>query len=99
MSRIISIVFAGLLLCSVGCAQAQSSSQQVVDTAPSAGAMTIDLLLVRPLGLVATVLGTGLFVLQLPLSVVQGEPPSDPARKLIVEPARFTFRRPLGDFE
>ena len=49
--------------------------------------------------LLVTVLGTGLFVLQLPLSLIQGTPPSDPARKLIMEPAKFTFERPLGAME
>ena len=67
-----------------------------IDDTPSAGAMAFDLALVRPLGLAATVLGAGLFVVQLPLSLIQGKPPSDPARKLIVEPAKFTFQRPLG---
>lgn len=61
--------------------------------------MLVDLVLVRPVSLVATVLGTGLFVLQLPLSLIQGTPPSDPARKLIVEPAKYTFQRPLGSME
>lgn len=63
---------------------------------PSAGAMAFDLVLVRPVGLVATVLGAGLFVLQLPLSMIQGVPPSEPAEKLVIEPAEFTFKRPLG---
>ena len=66
---------------------------------PSAGAMAFDLLIVRPVGLVATVLGAGLFVLQLPLSMIQGVPPSEPAEKLVVEPAEFTFKRPLGVME
>lgn len=61
--------------------------------------MAFDLVLVRPLGLVATVLGTGLFILQLPLSLIQGEPPVDPAKRLIVEPAQFTFQRPLGQMD
>jgi uncharacterized membrane protein YciS (DUF1049 family) len=93
----IAFIAAALLALTVGNAQAQVTNE--VDTAPSAVAMTADLLIVRPLGLVATVLGTGLFVLQLPLSLVQGEPPVEPARKLIVEPASFTFSRPLGDLE
>lgn len=70
-----------------------------IEGAPSAGAMAFDLVIVRPVGLVATVLGAGLFVLQLPLSMIQGEPPSDPAKKLVVEPARYTFQRPLGVME
>ena len=97
MSRIHSVAAAAVLALCVGSAQAQVTED--VDTAPSAVAMAADLLIVRPVSLVATVLGAGLFVVQLPLSIVQGEPPSEPARKLIVEPAKFTFSRPLGDME
>lgn len=88
---------AALVLCSsLAVADEYSDS---LDGSPSAGAMAFDLLIVRPVGLVATILGTGLFVLQLPLSLIQGEPPSDPAKKLVVEPARYTFDRPLGEME
>ena len=65
----------------------------------AAGSMAVDLVVVRPLGAVATVLGVGLFVLNLPLSVIQGEPPSAPAQRWIVEPAAYTFSRPLGQME
>ncbi|MCX7060267.1 MAG: hypothetical protein QE272_03085 [Nevskia sp.] len=64
--------------------------------APSAGAMTVDLLVARPLGLVATVLGTVVFVASLPFQALAGNV-ADPARKLVVEPAAFTFVRPLGE--
>lgn len=70
-----------------------------IDGKPSAGAMAFDLLVVRPVSLVATVLGTGLFFLSVPLSIIQGEPPGDPAKKLVVEPARYTFDRPLGEMQ
>ncbi len=73
--------------------------RDTLDGRPSAGAMAFDLLIVRPVSLVATVLGTGLFVLSLPLSIIQGETPSAPAQKLVVEPAKFTFDRPLGEME
>ena len=69
------------------------------DNAPSAGAMAFDLVVIRPLSLVATMLGSGLFLLQLPLDLIQGTPPIDPAQKLVVEPARYTFDRPLGVME
>ena len=97
MSRIRSFAAVAVLALCVGSAQAQVTED--VDTAPSGIAMAADLLIVRPVSLVATVLGAGLFVLQLPLSVIQGEPPNDAARKLVVEPAQFTFSRPLGDME
>lgn len=70
--------------------------RDTLDDTPSGGAMAFDLLIVRPISLVATVLGAGLFVVSLPLSVIQGEPPSDPAKQLVVAPARYTFDRPLG---
>lgn len=76
-----------------------ADGQGMIDDTPSAGAMAFDLLIVRPVGLVATVLGTGLFVLQLPLSLIQGEPPGAPAQKLIAESAAYTFNRPLGSME
>jgi len=73
--------------------------RDTLDGKPSAGAMAFDLIVVRPVSLAATVIGAGLFVLSLPLSIIQGERPSDPAQKLVVEPAKFTFDRPLGVME
>lgn len=95
MSRILHFTAAALLAFSVGTAQASAES---VDTAPSAVAMAADLLVARPIGLVATVLGTGLFIVQLPLAIFTREV-ADPGRKLVVEPARYTFTRPLGEMD
>lgn len=86
-----------MLTCSV---QADQNGQANLDQAhydvPSAGAMVFDLILVRPVSLVATVLGTGLFILNLPLSVFEKNAPAQPFHQLVVEPARYTFTRPLG---
>lgn len=91
----------GLSLASLGAhADEPAPGEDVMpDDAPSAGAMAFDLVVIRPLSLVATMLGSGLFLLQLPLDLVQGTPPIDPAQKLVVEPARYTFDRPLGVME
>lgn len=64
---------------------------------PSAAAMGFDVVMARPLGLAGTVLGTGLFVVSLPFSAV-GMNVEDAAVRLVAEPAKFTFVRPLGDF-
>ena len=64
--------------------------------APSGMAMAADLVIARPLGLAATVLGTVVFVASLPFQALAGNV-SDPARRLVVEPASFTFTRPLGE--
>jgi hypothetical protein len=69
------------------------------DAQPSGGAMVFDLLLVRPVSLVATVLGTALFIVQLPLAVIQGDEGSHAGEKLVLAPARYTFTRPLGQME
>ena len=64
--------------------------------APSAEVMAFDLVVIRPLGVVATVAGVGLFVLSLPIDLITWNV-KDPAKRLVVEPAKFTFSRDLGD--
>jgi len=61
-------------------------------TAPS---MVGDFLVLRPLGFLATVLGTAFAVVSLPFQ--RGSDQQELARqKLIIEPGEFTFKRPLG---
>ena len=59
--------------------------------------MVADALIVRPLGIVATILGAGLFVISLPFSAL-GQNVKEAGQKLVVAPAKFTFTRPLGEF-
>ena len=60
--------------------------------------MAIDLLAVRPLGIVATVAGAAVFLVSWPFSALGGN--SDEAwDTLVADPAVYTFKRPLGDFE
>jgi len=59
--------------------------------------MVADALIVRPLGIIATILGAGLFVISLPFSAL-GKNVKEAGQKLVVEPAKFTFTRPLGEF-
>jgi hypothetical protein len=61
------------------------------------GKMAVDVVLVRPLSFVASVLGAGLFVVALPFSALGGN--VGPAwRKMVAAPGRYTFSRPLGEF-
>ena len=64
----------------------------------SAEAMIADGLLLRPAGIAATVLGTAVFVVTLPFSIPT-KSVDKAAQKLIVDPARYTFVRPLGQIE
>lgn len=65
---------------------------------PSAASMAFDAVLVRPLSAVATVLGTGLFVVSLPFSLL-GHNTHSASKRLVAEPFKYTFVRPLGDFD
>ena len=58
--------------------------------------MMADAILVRPLGIVATVFGTAVFIVALPFSLLGGNTEAT-YQSLVVEPAKFTFQRPLGD--
>ena len=69
----------------------------VIDEA-SASAMIFDLVFLRPAGLVAIVGGSLAFVLSLPFSALGGNV-GEAADKLVVDPAKFTFVRPLGHME
>ena len=64
---------------------------------PSGGAMMFDLAVVRPVGIVATAIGCLFFVVSSPFSALGGN--IDIAgEKLVKDPAKYTFKRPLGDF-
>lgn len=62
---------------------------------PSAGAMAADVLIARPLGLAATVVGSALWVVSLPFSALGGNV-NDSAEQLVIGPAAETFARCLG---
>jgi hypothetical protein len=60
--------------------------------------MLVDAVVMRPLGLVATVLGTAVTVVTLPFTLAAGNA-GEAAQYMIVKPAEYTFNRPLGDFD
>jgi hypothetical protein len=65
---------------------------------PDPAEVAADVLVVRPLGVAATAVGAVIFVLALPFAAIAGDVDKT-ARTLVGKPARFTFTRPLGDFE
>jgi hypothetical protein len=84
---------AGVLL--AGSAFAMDREGEVLSDTPSGAAMAFDLVIVRPVSFVATLVGATIFVVSLPFAAIQGEI-RPAAQALVVEPARFTFMRPLG---
>ena len=69
--------------------------QSITGEDRNAVSMMFDLVVLRPLGLAATVIGTAFFVVSLPFSALGGNT-GEAAKKLVVEPAKYTFTRPLG---
>ncbi|MEE4265967.1 MAG: hypothetical protein V2I56_24985 [Desulfobacteraceae bacterium] len=64
---------------------------------PSGGEMIYDMCLVRPIGIVATAVGSIFYVISLPFSAL-GDNTDEAAQALVKDPAAYTFSRPLGDF-
>jgi uncharacterized protein (DUF2141 family) len=60
--------------------------------------VTVDALVIRPGCLVATVLGSAVFVVALPVAAIS-KSVKKTADTLVVKPANATFTRPLGDMD
>ncbi len=98
--KLTSYVLAGMLTtATVSLPMTASASDYVFDNvndAPTGGEMLADAFLVRPFMLVGTVLTTASFVVTLPFSVIGGNV-GEAANRLVAEPVKYTFARPLGD--
>ena len=88
-TQILASITAGAML--LGSAPAFAAP----DDEPSAGEMAADVIVARPIGLVATILGSAAFVVSLPFSALGGNV-SQAADTLVVGPAKSTFVRCLG---
>ena len=62
------------------------------------GAMAADLIFVRPIALVGTVVGAAIFVVTLPFTLPT-QSAEEAGRALVASPFEYTFNRPLGDFD
>ena len=62
-----------------------------------AAAMVADVIIARPAGFVGTILGSVIFVLAVPFAALGGNV-KPVAETLVVDPFKFTFTRPVGDF-
>jgi len=89
---IFCVIASLLFIPSAASAQGMSDKEN-----PDSGKMAFDILLMRPFGMIATVLGSAAFVVSLPFSFMGGN--IEPAyEKMVEDPAAYTFNRPLGDF-
>ena len=91
-------VFAAALLALSLAQPAFASSRMEMGDEPSAVPMIFDALLMRPMGLLMTAVGTVIYIVPVaPIMLVTR--PTDIAKPigyLIGDPARFTFKDPIG---
>jgi len=71
-------------------------ANEMVNEEPTGGTMLADAFMVRPFMLVGTILGTATFIVTLPFSLLGGNV-GEAGKALVVEPAAYTFVRPLGE--
>lgn len=86
---------AALILLPLGSAALGESDSASDDL--KAEKMAIDVAIIRPLGIVASVAGCAIYLVSLPFSIPGGN--ADKVwETTVIEPVKFTFDRPVGEF-
>lgn len=91
MKKIIAVLLVFMVFSS-GAAFALDEAERKEASGPE---IILDVLVLRPGGIVATAAGTGFFIVALPFTLPTGSVKLA-ARKLIIDPFVFTFMRPVG---
>jgi hypothetical protein len=94
--RFLIVMLAVTLIMSLAGPSLASSQKPSIED--PAGAMAVDLLFIRPVGIAATIVGGALFIVSLPCSALGGNV-GEAGQRLVVDPALFTFDRPLGQLD
>lgn len=94
LKRTIAFLLAAIML-SLSALPAQAAT---MEEEPSSTAIVFDVLITRPLGLVATAVGAAVFIVGLPFTIPTRSV-GVAAEKLVVDPLAFTFRRPVGHID
>jgi hypothetical protein len=75
-----------------------ATNSTFAQTRPDPAAVVADVVIVRPVCFVATVVGSVFFVVSLPISAI-AKSVKTTADVLVVSPAKATFTRPMGDLD
>jgi len=86
-----------VLTCMLVVGMGAPASAQETDSNSDISAVSIvgDFFILRPLGIATQILGASLFVITYPVSAAMGNADAV-GKKLIDDPAKFTWGRPLG---
>jgi hypothetical protein len=90
---IVCVLIAALLLAPTAALATDDVSLDEV----TAGSIAADILIGRPLGILAIGVGSTLFAVALPFAAM-GRNIGSITRVLVIEPVKYTFSRPVGDF-
>jgi hypothetical protein len=90
-------LIAGLVAATLSLSPMTTSAQDETITGDKGSDMLVDLVLVRPFSLAATLIGMAAFVVALPFTIPSNSV-KDAGENMIVPPASATFKRPLGEF-
>ncbi|MBI5901945.1 MAG: hypothetical protein HZB84_00450 [Deltaproteobacteria bacterium] len=94
MKKIFAVILTvSVLLCSV-----PATSLAYEEKEPSGTEIALDIILIRPLGVASVAAGAAFFVVGLPFTLPTMSV-GLAARKLVVEPFKYTFVRPIGDMD
>lgn len=94
--KIVSLALATVLGVSSLGLPITAAAQEEHETYDKTTRMVGDTFLVRPVALVGTILGAATFVVSLPFSAAGGNV-GEAWDYLVIEPASYTFGRPLGE--
>lgn len=87
-----------LLVAAVAVAPSVGTARDDTVTGDKGSDMLVDLVIVRPVGVAATIVGAVAFVVALPFTIPSGSVATS-AREMVARPAEYTFNRPLGSFD
>ena len=93
--RSLVFVMVAFLVCTTTGFSALAQEKDLEKDATMEG-IIVDFVVLRPMGIVSTAIGTGFFFASLPFSVSTGSL-GVAFKKLVADPAIYTFARPLGD--
>lgn len=92
MKKFLILVFSIMLLVSTA-DYAKAANMKAVEA--SSPEILLDVVFLRPFGLVSTVVGTAVFLVTLPISIPT-KSADNVASKMVYAPFNYTFRRPIG---
>jgi hypothetical protein len=94
MRKVVCVLVSLMLLVSISATPLWAAEQ----IEPSPDEVAADLLFVRPVALCSIVVGSAIFVVGLLFTIPTGNLALS-GRKLVVEPVKFTFLKPLGELD